>query len=101
MDKNIIRAMAKAERMMDSGELSFVWAPSASGINERLAITKHVMEEFDLVSGQNVNSIIRDAIISYNLKRLQDDLTDILDRATLDSNFDFRDLIGDNDEDDD
>lgn len=97
MDKNIIRAMAKAERMMDSGEIPYVWAPGPAGRPERLAVSKAIMEEFGLETEQTVNSIIRDAILEYNLKRLQRDLEEILDRATLDKDFDFRTMLGDDD----
>lgn len=99
MDKNIIRAMAKAERLMDSGEIPYVWAPGPTGRLERLAITKAIMEEFDLVAGQSVNSIIRDFILDYNLRKLREELDDIVDKVTLDTNFDFRNMMGDKDED--
>jgi len=98
MDKNIIRAMAKAERMMDSGEIPYVWAPGPSGSLERLAISKAIMEEYDLVEGQSVNSIIRDAILDYNLRKLRQELEDIIDKVSLDKDFDFRTLLGDKDD---
>lgn len=98
MDKNIIRAMAKAERLMDSGEIPYVWAPGPSGSSERLAISKAIMEEFDLVAGQSVNSIIRDAILDYNLRKLRQELEDIIDRVSLDKDFDFRTMLGDKDD---
>jgi hypothetical protein len=99
MDREIIRAMAKAERMMDSGELPYVWAPSAKGIMERLACTSEIMVEFDLVSGQRVNSMIREAIIDFNIKQMLDRLGDIADNIGLDPNFDFRKMMEDNDDD--
>lgn len=98
MDKNIIRAMAKAERLMDSGEIPYVWAPGPSGSLERLAISKAIMEEFDLVAGQSVNSIIRDAILDYNLRKLRQELEDIIDKVSLDEDFDFRTMLGDKDD---
>ena len=98
MDKYIIRAMAKAERMMDSGEIPFVWATGPSGTPERLAISESIMEEFDLVSGQSINTMIRDAILDYNLKKLREDVENIIDKLTLDEKFDFRTMLGDEDE---
>jgi hypothetical protein len=95
MNREIIRAMARAERMMDSGEIPFVWAPSAKGIMERLACTSEIMVEFDLVSGQRVNSMIREAIIDFNINNMLDRLSDI----GLDPNFDFRKMMEDNDDD--
>jgi len=98
MDKNIIRAMAKAERMMDSGEIPYVWAPGPSGSLERLAISKAIMEEYDLVEGQSVNSSIRDAILDYKLRKIRQELEDIIDKVSLDKDFDFRTLLGDKDD---
>lgn len=100
MDREIIRAMAKAERMMDKGEIPFVWAPSAKGIMERLACTQAIMEEFDLENEQTVNSIIREAIITYNLDQLRLRIEEITDNIGLDSEFDFRKQLGEDEDDD-
>lgn len=97
MDREIIRAMARSERMMDSGEIPFVWAPSSKGIMERLACTKEIMVEFDLECGQRVNSIIREAIIDYNITRLAERLEEIKDNLGIDDKFDFRNMMGDDD----
>jgi hypothetical protein len=99
MDKDLIRAMAKAERMMDKGEIPFVWAPSARGIMERLACTNAIMEEFGLENAQTVNSMIREAILNYNLEQLRQRIEEITDNLGLDSEFDFRKQL-DEDEDD-
>lgn len=99
MDKEIIRAMAKAERMMDSGEIPFVWAPSSQGIMERLACTKEIMKEFELESGQNVNSMIRSAIIDYNLTQLAKRIEEITDNIGIEEGFDFRKLMNEDNND--
>jgi hypothetical protein len=96
LNKDIIRAMAEAERMMDSGEMPFVWAPGPDGTLERLASSKEVMEDLNLVSGQTVNSIIRDAIFVVNLENLGKKLDKIaqdMEDKQLDSNFDFRSMM--------
>ena len=111
MDKRIIKAMAEAERLMDAGIIPFVLAPGPSGLIERLAMTKEQMEEFGLVQGQRINTIIRDAILEANLKRIskilskfQEDVADTLmqaeDEEMLDPNFDFRNLMNDEGEND-
>lgn len=110
MDKNLIRIMAEAERMMDEGLIPFVLAPSPSGLLERLAMTNELMKEFGLVQGQTINSMIRDAILEENLRRISkkiaeyeekiyNSLTGINDE-NLDPNFDFRVLMNDNGEND-
>lgn len=96
LDKKFIRAMAEAERMMDSGELPFVWAPSSEGTLERLASSKEVMEDLNLVSGQTVNSIIRNAILTANLENLGrklDKIAQDIEDKQLDSDFDFRSMM--------
>ena len=98
MDREILRAMARSERMMDSGEIPFVWAPSSAGIMERLACTKDIMKEFGLETGQRVNSILREAIISYNLEQLAIRLEEIADNVGIEDDFDFRKLMDDEDD---
>lgn len=99
MDREIIRAMAKAERMMDRGEIPFVWAPNATGMLERLACTQAIMEEFGLENEQSVNSIIREAIITYNLDQLRQRIEEITDNIGLDSDFDFRKQLNEDEDD--
>lgn len=98
MDREILRAMARSERMMDHGDIPFVWAPSSAGIMERLACTKSIMEEFGLESGQRVNSILREAIIDFNLNELSKRLEEIADNIGLEEDFDFRKLMDDEDD---
>ena len=43
LSKDMLRAMAEAERMMDSGELPFVLAPSPNGGYERFAVHKSII----------------------------------------------------------
>jgi hypothetical protein len=99
LDKEILRAMAKAERMMDSGEIPWVWAPGPEGTPERLAVSEEVMKELDLETGQNVNSMIRDAIMIINLEKLGERLQKLaqkMEDSQLNENFDFRTMMGDN-----
>lgn len=98
LDKRILRAMAEAERMMDEGKLPFVMAPSPRGLLERFALTPQIMEDFGLEQGQTINTIIRDAIIEYNLQRVLDDVSRMsqdIEDAELDEEFDFRDFMDD------
>lgn len=100
LDKDIIRAMAEAERMMDEGTISWVWAPGPQGISERMAVSEEVMEDLNLVTGQNVNTMIRDAILIANLENLGKKLGKIaqdIEDKQLDKNFDFREMMGDGD----
>ena len=98
LDKDIIRAMAKAERMMDSGEIPWVWAPEPEGIPERLAVSDEVMKDLGLETGQNVNSMVRDAIMIINLEKLGEKLQKLaqkMEDSQLNENFDFRGMMGD------
>ena len=98
LNKHIIRAMAEAERMMDEGTLPYVMAVSPNGLQERYAVPEDVMEELGLVKGQSINSMIMDAIIHENIRRLQESLdntTQDLEDLELDSDFDFRKLMTD------
>lgn len=101
MNRQIIRAMAKAERMMDKGEIPFVWAPTSTGLMERLACTDEIMKEFELENGQRVNVFIREAIIEFNLNSITNRIADTLDNLGLDPNFDFRNMLKDDDNDHD
>ncbi len=98
LDKEILRAMAKAERMMDSGEIAWVWAPGPEGIPERLAVSDEVMKDLGLETGQNVNSMVRDAIMVINLEMLGEKLQKLaqkMEDSQLNENFDFRGMMGD------
>ena len=96
LDKDIIRAMAEAERMMDEGKLPWVWAPGPQGISERMAVSEEVMEDLNLVTGQNVNSMIRDAILVSNLEHLGKKLAKMaqeMEDKQLKDDFDFRSMM--------
>lgn len=100
LDKDIIRAMAEAERLMDEGKLPWVWAPGPQGISERMAVSQEVMVDLNLVTGQNVNTMIRDAILFANLENLGNKLEKMaqkIEDKKIDPNFDFRTMMGDND----
>lgn len=100
LDKDIIRAMAEAERLMDAGKLPWVWAPGPQGISERMAVSEEVMEDLNLVTGQSVNTMIRDAILVFNLENLGKKLGKIaqeMEDKKLKEDFDFRNMMGDND----
>lgn len=98
LDKDVIRAMAEAERMMDEGKIPWVWAPGPQGISERMAVSEEVMEDLNLVTGQNVNTMIRDAILIANLENLGKKLDKIaqkIEDKKLVKDFDFRTMMGD------
>ena len=96
LDKDLIRAMAEAERLMDEGKLPWVWAPGPQGISERMAVSEEVMEDLNLVTGQNVNTMIRDAILIANLENLGKRLGKIaqeMEDRELKDDFDFRSMM--------
>jgi hypothetical protein len=96
LDKDIIRAMAEAERMMDAGTMPWVWAPGPQGISERMAVSQEVMDDLNLVTGQNVNTLIRDAILIANLENLGKKLNKIaqeMEDRELKDDFDFRSMM--------
>ena len=105
LNKNQIKQMVIAERLMDEGLLPFVYARGPSGFMERLPVSEEVMEEFGLVSGQKINSMIHDAILAAQVKLVEktnraigerlDEITEALEDALLDDNFDFRKLMND------
>lgn len=102
LSKQILRLMAESERMMDEGKIPFVMAPSPNGIMERLAMTDELMEDFGLKQGQSINSMIRDAILNANIKKIADILSAAEDEfieEELENNFDFRKLMDEGDED--
>lgn len=101
LPKNIIRAMAEAERLMDEGKLQWVMAPSPNGMLERLPVPDDVMENLGLKNGQKINTMIHDAILKEMLKviieRLQAPQDEDIEES-LDEEFDFRTMMGeDND----
>ena len=93
LNREILRIMAQAERMMDEGLTPFVLAPSPNGGYERFAVSKEIMEDLELKQGQHINTMIMDGIIELQLEHLKDKVLraaqDIED-ASLDPNFDFR-----------
>lgn len=96
LDKEFIRAMAEAERLMDEGKLPWVWAPGPQGISERMAVSEEVMKDLNLVTGQNVNTMIRDAILISNLENLGkklDKMAQKIEDKKLDPEFDFRSMM--------
>lgn len=98
LDKKLTRAMAEAERLMDKGEIPWVWAPGPEGIPERLAVSEEVMEDLELEIGQSVNSMVRDAILIINLEKLGEKLERLAQKVEdkqLSDNFDFRTMLGD------
>ena len=97
VDKNTLRKLAEAERMMDAGLIPFVWAKNADGRMERLSVAAPIMEDLGLFQGQTVNSILVDAIAAESIKLLTERLDqitqDIYDEMLTDD-FDFRKEMG-------
>ncbi len=96
MDKKTIRLLALAERLMDEGIISFVWAPGLNGGYDRLPIAKDVMEELGLQQGQRVNSLILEAICDASknhLEKLTEEYEQDEIEKQLDPNFDFRSMM--------
>ena len=104
LDKFFLRAMAESERMMDEGKIAWVWAPGvSSGIMDRLAVSNEIMEDLQLKQGQTVNSILRDAILTMTLENLAAEISALREKKEeekLTENFDFRNMMGDDDADD-
>ena len=98
LDKEQIRMLALAERLMDEGEISWVWMMANSGQYERLAVNEKVMEELGLVQGQTINTIIMDAIARESIRILTEEVEMISQKAQdslLDEDFDFRKEMND------
>ncbi len=57
-----IRMLAECERMMDTGVIPFVVLG-----DQRVAVSKVVMDELDLKQGQTINSAIFGAILRHNI----------------------------------
>ena len=100
VDKNIIRAMVESERMMDKGEIPFVFAPSPNGGYERFAVNAEIMTELELEQGQSINTMIMDAIIELQLALLTkkiEERAQMVEDLFLDPDYDFRkDMTDDN-----
>lgn len=97
LPKNMLRAMAEAERMMDEGKIPFVFFMSPSEKWERLAVGPDIMEELGLETGQKINSVLVDAIFELSLKTIRKKLMDSLEKIEdsiideeMEDDFDFR-----------
>jgi len=100
MDIEQLRLLAEAERLMDSGEIPWVWAMSPYGQMERLSVSPEIMEILQLEQGQTVNSIIVNGIADLSLMILQkkiDEAREEMEESLLTKDFDFRNVMGDND----
>ena len=103
LDRERIRMLAEAERMMDKGEIPWVWAIGPLGTKERLCVNSQIMEEFQLEQGQSVNSFIMDAIARRSLELIREKITQVkqdVEDSLLEPDFDFRDILGDENADD-
>ena len=97
LNKNMLKAIAESERLMDEGILPWVWYKNSHDRNERLAVAPQIMTELGLKHGQTINWILFDAIADMSLKILGDKLTDIkqnLEDQQLNDDFDFRTMLG-------
>ena len=93
MNINQIRMLAKAERLMDAGEIPWVWAFGPDGQYERLSVAPDVMEMLELEQGQTVNSFIVNAIAELSLRILKErieQVTQDIEDEQLTEDFDFR-----------
>ena len=88
-----IRLLAKAERLMDAGEIPWVWATGLDGQYERLSVTPEIMEILELEQGQTINSFIVNAIAELSLQILKDKIEEVrqeMEDSQLTEDFDFR-----------
>jgi len=93
MNVERIRLLAKAERLMDAGEIPWVWSYGLDGHPERLSVTPEIMEILELEQGQTVNSFIVNAIAELSLKLLKEKIEQVqqeMEEAQLTEDFDFR-----------
>lgn len=100
IDKHYIRALAEAERLMDEGKIPYVQVRNLQGQLERLSVNPKIMEEFGLVTGQNVNSIVVNAIFRRSLELVSEDLersAQELEDSLLDPDFDYRSIQDEDD----
>jgi len=96
MNLDRIRMLAKAERMMDSGEVPWVWSMNHHGQYERLSVTPDVMRILELEQGQTVNAFIVDAISTLSLmiiKERIEQITQEMEDSQLTEDFDFRSMM--------
>ena len=96
MNKNTIRLLAEAERLIDEGLIPYVWALGLNGNYDRLPVNQDVMDDLGLVTGQKVNSIIVEAIYRASqdhLKKLLDITIQKQEEELLDPNFDYRSMM--------
>lgn len=100
INKQRIRILAEAERLMDQGKVPWVWSPSQNGTYERMAVTPEIMTELGLEQGQTINQIILEAIAEISMVILRRKLDEILQKVEddmMDPNFDFRSMMNDDD----
>ena len=96
LDKKLLKALAQAERMMDAGEIPWVWAPSLNNGYERLSVAPGIMEAFELEQGQTVNSFIVNAIAELSLKILKLKIEEVkqeMEDEQLTDDFDYRSMM--------
>lgn len=93
MNLDRIRLLAKAERMMDAGEIPWVWSYGPDGQPERLSVAPEVMEVLELEQGQTVNAFILNAIAELSLEMIRrkiEEMKQELVDSQLTEDFDFR-----------
>lgn len=100
INKETLKAIAESERLMDEGKIPWVWS-KIHGQYERLAVAPQIMDELGLQQGQNINSILLDAIAELSVKLLSeklDEITQSVQDQFLTDDFDFRkEMEDDND----
>lgn len=92
-----IRLLAKAERLMDAGEIPWVWAYGLDGYPERMSVSPEVMTILELEQGQTVNSFIVNAIAELSLTLLKEKIEKVQEEmidSQLTEDFDFRKEMG-------
>lgn len=88
-----IRMLVQAERLMDSGEVPWVWSVGPYGQMERLSVAPDIMETLGLEQGQSVNSMIVNAIAKLSIQILRDRIDETIQKIEdeqLTDDFDFR-----------
>lgn len=88
-----IRLLAKAERLMDSGEIPWVWTYGPNGMPERFSVAPEIMKMLELEQGQTINSYIVDAIAELSLEMLKRNIEQMkqdIEDSILTKDFDFR-----------
>lgn len=100
VDKRRIRVIAESERLMDQGNVPWVWALNKYHMYDRLPVTQQIMEELGLEHGQTINSFILDAITDLSKEILAiklQELAQTLEDAQLEEDFDFRSMMNEDD----